>query len=103
MDVSKTNANYGRQAYVQGTESVNAPDNSTAKTTEPQQTATEDKVSLSASVRDLQVAQDAMALAPEIRTDKVYEVQAAVQSGNYKVDAQQVADKIIGFSIDQMV
>lgn len=103
MDVSKTNVNFGPQAYVQGTESVNAPGNSTAKTAEPQQKAPEDKVSLSASARDLQVAQDAMALAPEIRTDRVQEVQSAVQSGNYKVDAQQVADKIIGFSIDEMV
>lgn len=103
MKVNETNMNYGRQAYVQGAESTSPADNSTAKMQEAPKEAPKDKVSLSASVRDLQVAQDAMALAPEVRTDRVQEVQSAVQSGSYRVDAQQVADKIIGFSIDQMV
>lgn len=102
MKVTETNVNYGRQAYVQGTDNTTAPDNATAKMAEPKK-APEDKVSLSASVRDLQVAQDAMALAPDIRTDKVQDVRSAIDSGNYKVDAQQVAEKIIGFSIDQMI
>lgn len=103
MKITETNVNYGRQAYVQGAENTTSPDNAkTAQMAEPKK-APEDKVSLSANAKDLQVAKEAMALSPDVRTDKVYEVQSAIQSGSYKIDAQQVADKIIGFSIDQMV
>jgi negative regulator of flagellin synthesis FlgM len=104
MKITETNVNFGRQAYVQGAENAQSPENAqkNANVAEPKK-APEDKVSLSASARDLQVAQDAMSMAPDVRTDKVQDVRSAIDSGNYKVDAQQVADKIIGFSIDQMV
>lgn len=103
MKINESDVNYGRQAYVQGLESPNAPESNSAKAAAPKQTAPEDKVSLSGNARDLQVAQEGISLAPDVRTDRVQEVQSAVQQGTYKVDAQQVAEKIIGFSIDQMI
>jgi negative regulator of flagellin synthesis FlgM len=102
MKITETNVNYGRQAYVQGAENTTSPDKNTATMAEPQK-APEDKVSLSASAKDMQVARDAISMAPDIRTERVEEVRSAIDSGNYKVDSQQVAEKIIGFSIDEMI
>ena len=103
MKITETNVNFGRQAYIQGVESTGAPENNTAKMAEPKMEAPTDKVSLSGNARDLQVAQDAIELAPDVRTDRVQDVRSSIDQGTYKVDAQQVAEGIIGFSIDKMI
>ncbi|GAB6095935.1 hypothetical protein JCM14469_21880 [Desulfatiferula olefinivorans] len=103
MKVSETNVNFGRQAYVKGVESASPQDLAAGRQAEARKEVPEDKVSLSSNAQDMQVAKDAMALAPEIRTDKVEAARNAIDQGTYQINAQQIADKIIGFSIDQMV
>ncbi|MBU1170329.1 MAG: flagellar biosynthesis anti-sigma factor FlgM [Proteobacteria bacterium] len=103
MKVTETNVNFGRQAYTKGVESTSAAELNTAKQPEPKKEMPEDKVSLSSNAQDMQVAKDAMALAPDIRADKVYEVRSAIDNGSYQINAQKIADKMIGFSIDQMI
>lgn len=103
MNVSETNVNFGRQAYVKGVESTSPQDMASARQVEAKKEMPADKVSLSSNAQDMQVAKDAMALAPEIRTEKVEEVRSAIDQGSYKINAHQIADKMIGFAIDQMI
>jgi negative regulator of flagellin synthesis FlgM len=103
MNVSETNVNFGRQAYVRGVEATSPQDMAAARQVEARKEAPEDKVSLSSNAQDMQIAKDAMSLAPEIRTDKVEAARNAIDQGTYQINSQQIADKIIGFSIDQMV
>lgn len=103
MNVTETNVNFGRQAYVKGVESTSPQELATTNQPEPKKAMPEDRVSLSSNAQDMQVAKDAMSLAPDIRTEKVQEVRSSIDEGRYQINSQQIAEKIIGFSIDQMV
>lgn len=54
-----------------------------------------DKVDISASSRSFAIAMKAVQEAPEIRTDRVKELQESIKNGTYKVDARTLADKIL--------
>ena len=56
-----------------------------------------DHVTLTGSARFLQKLGEAVANAPVVNDAKVATVKQAVQSGNYKVDAGRVADKLLNF------
>lgn len=67
----------------------------TAKKVEPTNKAT-DRVEISEMAREMQIARRAIDQLPEIREDKVNEIKALMQSGQYKPSAQNVLDKILG-------
>ena len=54
-----------------------------------------DEVQISSFGRDYQIAKNAVAEAPDIREEKVTEVAAKVNSGSYRVDAGDFADKLL--------
>ncbi len=54
-----------------------------------------DEVQISSFGRDFQIAKQAVAEASDIREDKVSELKASVQSGNYKVDSGDFASKLL--------
>lgn len=54
-----------------------------------------DKVDISASSRSFSTALRAVKDAPEVRMDKVKELQAQIQNGTYKVDSKALAEKIL--------
>ncbi|HOJ52680.1 MAG TPA: flagellar biosynthesis anti-sigma factor FlgM [Syntrophales bacterium] len=60
----------------------------------------EDKVSISAQSRDINIARGAIENLPEIREDRVAEIKKAVESGTYQVDADKLADKL---ALDSLV
>jgi negative regulator of flagellin synthesis FlgM len=104
MKVSETNVNFGRQAYVQGTEATQPLQGQTGVSQKgPGNDVPEDKVSLSSNAKDMQIAKDALAQVPDVRSEKVEEVRSAVQSGTYEVNAPKIADKMVGATIDEMV
>jgi len=53
------------------------------------------KVSLSSRAQDVMKAKEIAMAAPEIREDRVAELQKAIDAGKYKVDAKEVADKMV--------
>lgn len=104
MKVSETNVNFGRQAYSQGVEATQQlQEQASIRQNEPGNEVPEDKVSLSSNARDMQIAKDALAQVPEIRTEKVDAARMAVQNGSYEVNPQKIADKMVGSTIDEMV
>ena len=54
-----------------------------------------DQVSISQAGRDYQVAKSAVSEASDIREDKVAELKAKVNSGNYSVDTADFAKKLL--------
>ena len=54
-----------------------------------------DKLNISESGRDLQVAKKAISEAPDIRADKVEALKSAYQSGLYNVSGEEFAEKVM--------
>ncbi len=54
-----------------------------------------DKLDISQSSRSFETALRAVKDAPEIRTDKVRELQESINNGTYRVDARVLADKML--------
>lgn len=53
------------------------------------------KVNLSERAQDIKRAKELALAAPDIREDKVARLQKLIDEGNYKVDAKDVADKMV--------
>lgn len=68
----------------------------TAKVQKSQGTsAGRDQVSISQTGRDYQIAKSAVSEASDIREDKVAQLKAKVDSGNYQVDPGDFASKLL--------
>ncbi len=65
--------------------------------------APNDKVSLSNASKDYIIAEDAVRKADDVRQEKVDQIKEAVTSGRYTVDAEKVAEKMIGALISDVV
>lgn len=55
-----------------------------------------DCVSLSAEGKEAQAIRQKLAEVPDIRQDKVDELKRAIQSGSYRVSGKDIADKMLG-------
>lgn len=67
-----------------------------------EKTAPDEKVNLSATAKDIQKLKSAVANLPDVRQDKVDELKARIEKGEYSVSGENVADKIIEeFFLDQ--
>lgn len=58
-----------------------------------------DAVELSEQAQILQKAMQGAQNAPDVRTDIVQEIKGQIETGNYSVNHQDLADKIISFLI----
>lgn len=54
-----------------------------------------DKLNISGAGKDLQVAKQAVAAAPDIREDKIAALKASYQDNSYNVSSSDFADKIL--------
>ncbi len=59
----------------------------------------EEKVNLSSAARDIQSLQNAISQLPEVRTEKVQDLQKQIDEKTYKVDSDKVAQKMAGESL----
>ena len=60
-------------------------------------------VNLSTSLKEAQLINEVSASEPDIREDKVAALKAQVDSGNYKVDPEAVANKLVDAFIDEII
>jgi negative regulator of flagellin synthesis FlgM len=67
------------------------------------QAAASDRVELSGRSREMAKAHEAVAAAPEVRQQKVEELKASIANGQYEVDADQVAQKMIVNFLEEIV
>lgn len=74
------------------------------KSAAPLASSGRDQAQLSPEARTLQTALAAVKEAPEIREEKVAELQRALCSGIYNVSAEEIADKMLGrMLVDELV
>lgn len=57
--------------------------------------ALSDKLEISQFGKDMTIAKNAVMGAAEIREDRVAQLKAAIESGNYHVDDDELADKLL--------
>ncbi len=95
MKISDTQIRGAIQAFVRQVDNRTRPPQAEAAPTR----AETDRVSLSAEAEEMQAIQKAVLALPDIRPDKVEPIRAAIESGEYRVSADQVAAQIIGRSI----
>ena len=70
----------------------------------PDREAPVDRVELSGVAKTLQQARQLLAASPEVRQEKVAELQTMIQRGVYNVRGQEVAAKMLGQGLfDQLV
>lgn len=104
MKISESNINIGQQAYAKEVESARPQEVQPGKAEQTEKkNVIEDKVSLSTDAKDMQVALNAIEEAPEVREEVVQDIKKEVESGNYKIDSDKIADKIAGSNIDEIV
>jgi flagellar biosynthesis anti-sigma factor FlgM len=58
-------------------------------------TSPKDRVDISSRSKEIADIMSAIDQLPDVRTNKVQEVQKSVEAGTYSVDASKVADKIL--------
>jgi negative regulator of flagellin synthesis FlgM len=55
-----------------------------------------DRLEISQSAKDYQVAKEAVSAVSDVREDKVAYIKAQMASGKYNISSEAVADKILG-------
>jgi negative regulator of flagellin synthesis FlgM len=61
--------------------------------------AVTEKVNLSTRAKDIQQIRQILDQTPDIREDKVLELKRQIDSENYRIDAEKIAEKMVGESI----
>ena len=84
-------------------ENARSGDKATSQSGAEAQAAATDRVELSGRSREMAKAHEAVAAAPEVRKQKVEEIKASVANGEYEVDADQVAQKMIVSFLEEIV
>ncbi len=101
MEISKTgyiNQLYPNENAQTQKQNINEPQ---PAQTEPK--ASEDVVNISSSTKDLQLANEAANAADTERAERVDQLKQAYESGNYTINAEQVADKMLGSIISDNI
>jgi negative regulator of flagellin synthesis FlgM len=69
--------------------------NDTRKVSKSQNGNKKDSVEISQMGKDFQIAKQAVSSTPDIRQDKVDEIKKKLESGNYEISLEELADKMI--------
>lgn len=70
---------------------------------EKEKLLSKDNVVLSSRSKEMQKIYETLKETPEVRSDKVAALKKAIQEGKYKVDSQQLAEKILTESILDLI
>ncbi len=101
MKINDTNmqATQGLSSYARGETARPNPE----KATEGTVPVPQERIDLSGKARDVLQLQKAVTEAPEVREDKVNELKARIESGNHNVSAGDIASKIVGDSLTDLI
>lgn len=100
MKISNSTQNYINQTYANQT---NPAANSPSKLEKPVDELKMDSLNISPITRDLQKISAAMDTEPTERTTLVADLKQQVQAGQYTVNAEQVAEKMVGSIMNGLV
>ena len=104
MEISKNSVNLAQQAYaneIEATKPAEVNVNKEENVGEVKKAS--DTVSLSQDAKDIQLAKDAVEEAPEVREEVVQDLKKEVDNGTYAVNSNDIAEKMVGSNIDEVV
>jgi negative regulator of flagellin synthesis FlgM len=100
MKISNPTQNYISQTYAN---QINPASTSPAKLETPGEEPAADSLNISPITRDLQKISAAMDTEPTDRTTLVADLKQQVQAGQYNINAEQVAEKMVGSFMNRLV
>ncbi len=100
MKISNTPPNYINQTYTSQSNSAAAGQN--LKTPKPAEDAQTDSINLSSKTRDLQKISKALDSDAVERQNYVQEIKQQVENNLYNVNAEQVAEKMVGTFMNEI-
>lgn len=59
-----------------------------------------DVFDISSTAKEYQIAKKALSQSPDIRLDKVEDIKTKIESGNYDINAKEIADRIVNSIFD---
>jgi flagellar biosynthesis anti-sigma factor FlgM len=103
MNTLDATGNYERPGYVkEPAESSRVEIHKQQPTERKKETSRENIiVSLSDTCKEMKLAKEAVASAPEIRSEKVERIREAILEDRYRIHADKIAEKIIGSIITE--
>lgn len=103
MKITDINAKENVAQYVQNNQATQgAQQVEREKQAAAEQSQATDKVELSAASRDIQKIQEVLKNTPDVRAEKVQELKSKIESGQYRVDAREIANKMISDLIQDL-
>lgn len=103
-DIVKISSNYDQNMYVTGaTKSQRVNTGESKPAAETSEIQLKDKVSLSKASKDIQLAKDAVASTPDVRSEIVNPIKQQIAEGAYEVNAESVAERMIDHHISEWV
>jgi len=101
MKISNSTPNYINQTYANqaGTNGTNAAQKAVKATDDGKA----DSINLSSKTLDLQKISKASEIQPEQRTQKLAALKESVEKNQYSMDAEKVADKILGSLMNEII
>ena len=100
MKITNSPQHYINQSYA--TNNANAANASANQEKMTEEAPASDSINLSSTTRDLQKISAAAQTEPADRAQKVEELKLQVQANQYTVNAEQVAEKMIGSIMDEL-
>ncbi len=101
MEISKTG--YVNQLYQNENANTQKQNTNESLPAQTESKKSEDVVNISSSTKDLQLASEAAKVSDTERTERVDQLKQAYESGNYSVNAEQVANKMLGSIISDTI
>ncbi len=77
--------------------------NAVKKTTKAAGASNTDQLEISRTAKDYQVAKQAVANTPDIRTDKTSDIKRRMESGTYNISMEEVADKLVESYFEKLI
>ena len=98
-DISGVNSNKSSQMGERNVTSIKKSDdsNKSSDTSTSTNTSSSDKVTLTDTAAKLKALESNLANQSVVDDNKVRNVQSSIQNGNYKMDPERIADKMINF------
>ncbi len=88
---------------IQYVNQANSPDKQSISQEVKKQESPIDKVEISAQSKEIKKINDLLEKTPDVRGDRVKELKKLIQEGQYNVDSQTVAGKMIDESIIDLI
>ena len=93
---------YIHQSYAANNANTKITANTSADQGKRSEELLSDRINLSSTTRDLQKISDAAAKAPKDRAGMVEDLKQQVQSNQYTVNAEKIAEKMIGSIMNEV-